>query len=99
MRGVQTMGFIGIPLALLAVGIAINHFRLFSYLGNLTMPWLLVAVAISLLLVGGVCVVTGRAPHELPTRVRLGTVVAVQTIYGVGMLVDRFAYRAPPADW
>ena len=99
MNAAQIWGFIGIPLSLLSVAVAINRFNLFSYLGNLTMPWLLTAVACSLLLVGAVCILRREEPNELPGRVCVAAVLLVQTIYGAGMVVDRFAYRCAPADW
>lgn len=91
-------GFILIPLVLLFAAWLINTFKLWSSLGNFTLPWLCTAVAVSVLILGTVCVVLECPPSAVPVTVARLVVGAVLAIFGVGMVVDLVSYGAPN-DW
>ncbi len=56
------------------------------------------AIAVSVLLLGAVCVVLQVAPAAVPKRVAVMVVAGTLAIFGVGMIVDLFSY-AKPDDW
>jgi hypothetical protein len=94
----DVLGFILIPLVLLLAAWFIDTFHLWDSLANMTLPWLCTAIAISILLLGAVCVILQVAPAAVLVRVSVMVVVGTLVIFGVGMIVDRFSY-AKPVDW
>ncbi len=94
----DVLGFFLIPLVLLVAAWMINTFHLWDFLANMTLPWLCTAIAVSVLLLGTVCVVLQVPPIAVPTRVAVMVVVGVLVIFGAGMIVDLFSY-AKPDDW
>ena len=86
------LGYVFIPLALLAAAYLINRLGLWDFLGNLTMPWMCTAVAVAVLLQGAMCLVLQTMPVEVPERVAALFAGAVLVIFGAGLIVDRIAY-------
>ncbi|MEM6749413.1 MAG: hypothetical protein AAGA57_09180 [Planctomycetota bacterium] len=91
-------GFFLIPLVLLVAAGAINALSLWSFLGNLAVPWFCTALAIAVMVLGVTCLLLQRPPSTIPARRAALVVAAVLVILGVGFIVDAFAY-ARPADW
>lgn len=98
MKTHTTMALIGISLGLLAAAGVTHFFQLWSFLGNYTVPWFCGALAIAILLVTLTAVLTGCAPAEIPRPRMMAVTVFSSILIGLGMLVDGFAYQAPP-DW
>lgn len=94
----DVLGFVLMPLMLLVAAWLINAFRLWDSLANLTLPCLCTAIAVSVLLLGTVCVVLQVPPAAVPTRAAVMVVATTLVIFGVGMVLDFFFY--PHAnDW
>ena len=91
-------GLFLIALALLAAATVINLLSLWSFLGNLTVPWICTSLAIAILIVGATCVLLRCAPSDVPARHAALIPAAVLLILGVGLIVDLLAY-AVPEDW
>jgi len=94
----DVLGFFLIPLVLLVAAWLINIFCLWDFLANMTLPWLCTAIAVSVLLLGTVCVLLQVPPAGVPTRVAVMVVVGTLVIFGAGMVVDLFSYGKPD-DW
>ena len=99
MTTVTLLGFILLPITLLIAAVAINQFRLWDILANFTLPWFCSALAVSLLILGAVCLVMQASPSSLPPRIRVFTVAGTLVTFGVGMVVDARAYHPKPHDW
>ena len=91
----DVLGFVLIPLVLLVAAWLINTFQLWDFLANMTLPWLCTAIAVSVLLLGTVCLVLQVPPAAVPKRVAVIVVVGTLVIFGAGMAVDLFSYAKP----
>src|SRR5688572_25890716 len=87
----DVLGFFLIPLVLLVAAWLINTFQLWDFLANMTLPWLCTAIAVSVLLLGTVCVILQVPPSAVPKSVAVIVVVGTLVIFGVGMVVDLFS--------
>ncbi len=87
-----------IALGLLVAAVSINNFKLWSLLGNFTVPWFCSSLAIAMLLVAMVSALTGYPPATIPVSRVLVAIVGTSVAVGVGMLVDAFSYIVPK-DW
>lgn len=87
-----------IALGLLIAAVLINNFKLWSLLGNFTVPWLCSSLAIAMLLVAMVSALTGYSPATIPVSRVLVVIVGTSVAVGIGMLVDAFSYSVP-RDW
>jgi len=94
----ELLGFTIIPIGLLIAAIAINSLSLWSFLGNLTVPWLCTALAISLLIAGSTSLLSHCRLAEIPAPVAVLVVLGVALVVGIGLLVDLFAYELTE-DW
>ncbi len=101
MRTRDVLGFVLLPVALLLAGRWVQELRLWDFLANLCLPWLCSTVAISVLILGVTCFLCQTTPVGLSGRVAFVVVAGVSVMFGVGMLVDMYAYRDfdPPPDW
>ena len=99
------LGFFLLPLTMLVAAWVINTFRLWSYVANMTLPWLCTAVAVSLLTLGAVCLVLQVAPSAIRTGVAVLVVSVLLVILGIGMAIDACTYSeggqwlANVAEW
>ena len=82
---------------LVAAGLT-HSYRLWSSLGNYTVPWFCGVLAIAVLLVTLTGVLTGCALGRIPVSRVLVVLVGSSLTVGVGMLVDGVAYDIPN-DW
>ena len=98
MKTRDVLGFVLVPLVLLVAAWMINTFQLWDFLANMTLPWFCTAVAVSVLLLGAVCVVLEVSPTAVPGRVAVMVVVGTMAIFGAGMVVD-FLFYVRPDDW
>lgn len=89
------VGFVLIPLVLLIAAWTIKTFAVWSFLGNLTVPWFCTALVIAVLVVAVTCLLLERPPAAVPAHHAVLVVVAVLLIIGVGLIVDMFAYGKP----
>jgi len=84
-----------VSIVLLFLGTAwlIKEDRLWSEIGNFTVPWFCTALALALLIVLLVCSLRGQAPSDLPWCVVISTVLGVAVVLLVGTEVDNETYR------
>lgn len=87
-----------IALGLLVAAVLINNFKLWSLLGNFTVPWFCSSLAIAMLLVAMVSALTGYPPATIPISSVLVVIVGTSVVVGIGMLVDAYSYSVPQ-DW
>jgi hypothetical protein len=92
------LAFILLPMALLTAAAAIHHFRLWDVLANFTLPWFCSALAVSLLILGTICLILDVPPSMVPPRVAWCTVGGTVVIFGAGMIVDGISYHPKPHD-
>ena len=87
-------------LLLLVAAALIYAYRLWSFLGNYTMPWFCCALAVGLVLVVVTSLLTGKSLAAIPPS-RVAIVVVGSSVgIGVGMVLDGLSYaRALPNDW
>ncbi len=98
MKTQEIVGLLCTAVALLVAAVLSNSYRLWSFLGNTTVPWFCGAVGIAVLLVTLTAALTGCAPGRIPISRLLIVLVGSSLAIGVGMLLDGISYNAP-ADW
>lgn len=83
-----------VSIVLLFLGTAwlIKEDRLWSEIGNSTVPWFCTALALALLIVLLVCSLRGQAPSDLPWSVVISTILGVAVVLLVGTEVDNETY-------
>ncbi|MEX0887599.1 MAG: hypothetical protein WD009_14300 [Phycisphaeraceae bacterium] len=91
------LGTILVPLVLLFAAIAISSLQLWSHLANVSLPWLLSALAVAMLILAGTCALLQCEPAAIPTRAAAGVIITVLTIFAIALVVDIFFYTAGPS--
>jgi|GEM_PF-4464860 len=89
----ELVGFLGTAIALLIAAV-IRAFSLWSFLGNMTVPWFCAAVAVALLLVLMTAVLSGSSPRNIPMGYALVVIIGTSVILFLGMVIDAIAYHA-----
>lgn len=92
-------GFVLVPAVLVFTALIIKTLQLWSNIANHTLPWLCTAVAIAILLLGGVCLVLQSLPHAIPGWIATTVVGVVLLIFGIGLFVDWVSYSVPADVW
>ena len=92
----ELVGFLGTAIALLIAAAVTRAFSLWSFLGNMTVPWLCAAVALALLLVLMTAVLSGCSPRNIPLVYALVVIIGTSVILFLGMVIDAIAYHASP---
>jgi hypothetical protein len=92
----DVVGFVLLPLVLLASAWVIAERHLWDILGNSTVPWFCSALAIAVLLLGVTSVIVKQSPSELPTRIAVTVVTATLVVLAVGMVIDGRQFQS---DW
>lgn len=98
MKTRDTVALLCTAVALLAAAGLTHAYRLWSLLGNYTVPWFCGALAIAVLLFTLTAVLTGCAPGKIPVSRILTVLIGSSLAVGVGMLVDGVSYDIPK-DW
>jgi len=88
MQRSHVFGFAMIPLVLGFIGWLINVTRLWTSPADVTLPWLCTALAVSVLILGVVCLVVQAPPHLVPARTLFFVYVGTLVLFGVGMRID-----------
>jgi len=79
---------------LLLFGWLINEAMLWSAISNIALPWLCTAIGLSLLIQTATAAARGESPEHIPKRVAIGVIVTVMVFFGVGLILDAWAYGA-----
>jgi hypothetical protein len=85
-------------LVLLTLAVFINVFKLWSFLGNYTIPWFCTAVAIGICVINVTSLLTGVSISSIPTSLVVLVTTVVSVIVGIGMLIDGLSYSFMK-DW
>ncbi len=86
------LGMTLIPLVLIIAAGLVAHQHLWGALSNLALPWLLTAIAIAMLILGGTCAILQCDPADIPLRASVRVTAAVLLIFGIALIVDAFTY-------
>lgn len=87
------VGFTLVPLLLLIAAWGIEASSLWSTTASMTLAWFCSAIAISIWLLGAVCIVMQCSPSEIPGHIAYQVVVGVLLIFLIGMAVDWYSYK------
>lgn len=93
------LGFALIPAVLVFTGLIIKSLAMWSSLANHTLPWLCLAIAIAILLLGAVSAILQAPPAAIPGWIATSVVAIVLLIFGAGMLVDWVYYETSHDVW
>ena len=84
----QAVIFLALPVILLACGVVTKHFRMWSAIANLPIPWFCVTLALALLVVTATAALTGRAVGSIPVGASVFVTAALTLGMLLGVLVD-----------
>jgi hypothetical protein len=82
------VGFILVPVVLLAAAWLISDYQLWNPVASLTIPWFCTALALALLVLGATCLIVGAAPAAVPMKAALVIYGVTVIVVAVGLVVD-----------
>ncbi|NLX98263.1 MAG: hypothetical protein GXY83_19055 [Rhodopirellula sp.] len=94
----QSLTGVATALGLLLAAAVTQRFQLWSFLGNLTIPWFCSVTGIAMLLVTMTSSLFGRTVAEVPRSRVVAIVGGSALVVGLGISVDALSY-ATPQDW
>ncbi|MBI9016444.1 MAG: hypothetical protein JEZ07_04195 [Phycisphaerae bacterium] len=88
----KLLGLILTAVSLILSAWVIQQCSLWSHVSNQTIPWFASAIAISMLIVGATCLLSGNSLAKLPFKIAAITWAVISIVSGAGIFVDNQTY-------
>ena len=86
------VGFVVLPLVLLAAGYLAGSQGQWAEAGSLTITWFCSCLAVAIVIVGATALLVQSPPRDIPLAAAALVYAAVVGVVGVGMVIDAFTF-------